>query len=154
MPTITGTLSDIGLAPLTGLSPELRFTPSSSAVDGNGRVFASEPVTVSPNSAGAFSVELASTLNLVPKGTHWLLSLHWRGGTADGEGFPATDFPPLKVFVGTDDVSIADAVAGDPKLWASLFHVGTEPPAKPVSGLIWIDTSGEVALIKKWKALR
>lgn len=152
MPTITGTLSDIGLAPLTGLNPELRFTPSSSAVDGSGRVFASEPVTVTPNASGAFTVNLASTLNLMPRGTHWLLSVHWRGGTADGQGFPALDFPPLKVFVGTSDASISDAVAGDPALWASLIHVGTEPPAKPIPGLIWIDTSGEVALMKKWEA--
>ena len=152
MPVISGSLSDIGLAPLTGASPLLRFTPSSAAVDGNGRVFASKPVEVTPNSAGAFSVTLASTLNLVPKGTHWRLEVLFRSSSADGAGYTHSDFPPLKVFVGSADASIADAVAGDPALWASLLHVGTTPPAVLRAGLLWIDTSGAVAVMKKWEA--
>lgn len=152
MPTVTGTLSDIGLAPLAGASPLLRFTPSASAVDGSGRVFASKPVEVSPNSAGAFSVSLASTLNLLPHGTHWRLEVSFRHSTADGAGYTLSDFPALQVHVGTSDTSISDAVAGDPTAWASLLHVGVEPPAVPRAGLLWIDTSGEVALMKKWEA--
>ena len=150
MPTITGTLSDIGLAPLTGLNPELRFTPSSSAVDGSGRVFASEPVTVTPNASGAFTVNLASTLNLMPRGTHWLLSVHWRGGTADNQGFPATDFPPLKLFVGASNASIADLLT-DPGGWAGRIFIGTEPPADPSAWVAWIDISGETPLWKEWE---
>lgn len=109
MPTITGTLSDIGLAPLTGLNPELRFTPSSPAVNREGRVFASKPVEVTPNSSGAFSVDLASTVDLVPRGTHWRVQVLHRSPSADASGFTVSDFLPLKLFV-TGDTTIGDAI--------------------------------------------
>lgn len=109
MPTVSGTLSDIGLAPLTGLKPELRFTPSSPAVDREGRVFASKPVEVTPNSAGAFTVTLAPTSGLLPVGTHWRVQVLHRSPSADASGFTVSDFLPLKIFV-AGDTTIGDAI--------------------------------------------
>lgn len=111
MPTITGTLSDIGLEPLTGLSPVLRFTPSSPAVDREGRVFASKPVEVTPAPNGAFSVDLASTEGLSPVGAHWQVQVGWRNPTADGTGFSPTDALSHKLFVPTGGGRIGDLVA-------------------------------------------
>ena len=147
MPTLTGSLSDIGLAPLVGQATKIELSPSVAAVDGNGRVFASKPVEVTPNAAGGFSVDLASTTNLRPQGAHWVMRLIWRvNGSHMG-----WDFPPFKLHIGQDDLSLADAIQGDPSAWAQLLHVGVNPPSEERSVVAWIDTSGETAVVKRWE---
>lgn len=110
MPTVTGTLTDIGLAPLVGLEVRLRFTPSAPAVGIDGHVFASAPVDVTPASDGSFSVVLASTDGLLPVGTHWLVQVQFRQSTTDTVGFTASDFLPFKLFVPNAGGNLGDLI--------------------------------------------
>lgn len=132
MPTVSGTLSDIGLAPLTGLSPVLRFTPSSPAIDSSGRVFASEPVRVTPASDGSFSVELASTYSLTPRGTHWKVGVRWRHETTDGQGYSPVDYLPFKLFVSPAGGSIIDGI--DEPSNEPYVYVGADVPNPAITG--------------------
>lgn len=151
MPTITGTLSDIGLAPLTGLSPVLRFTPSAPAVSREGRVFASKPVEVTPNSSGAFSVDLASTVGLIPRGTHWQLSVSFRLPSADSGGYSPTDFVPMRLHVPVDGGNIADLVEFPAGSMAGAIYVGVEPPPHDAGYRVWVDISGDTPKWKRWR---
>lgn len=109
MPLVTGTLTDIGLEPLTGLSPRLLFTPSSPAVRSDGYVFATRPVEAVPAASGAFSVDLAHTNEVLPVGTHWRIQVDFRGTSTDG-GYPNSDYLPFKLFVPAGGGSIADLI--------------------------------------------
>lgn len=110
MPLVTGTLTDIGLEPLTGLSPRLLFTPSAPAVRVDGRVFASKPVEVVPAADGSFSVDLASTDGLSPRHTHWRLQVQFRASTSGAGGFTASDFLPFELFVPLAGGPIGDLI--------------------------------------------
>lgn len=110
MPTVSGRLLDIGLAPLAGLNPVLEFRPSSAAVDSRSRVFPSRQVEVTPDPTGAFSVSLASTDELLPIGAHWKVRVKWLSATADGRNFPPSDDLPFKLFVPPEGGDIADLI--------------------------------------------
>lgn len=110
MPLVTGTLTDIGLEPLTGLSPRLLFTPSAPAVRVDGRVFASKPVEVVPAADGSFSVDLASTDGLQPRGVHWQVSAGFHLPTVDNRGAPGADYFLFELFVPLAGGQIGDLI--------------------------------------------
>ena len=66
MAVVTGTLSDFGLQSLVGRDPIVTFTASSAGVKG-GRLFTSTPIKVTPDAAGAVSVNLEPTDGVVPE---------------------------------------------------------------------------------------
>lgn len=102
MPTypVTGTLTDLGLEPLTGLNPVLVFFPPESIALTTGHISVTEPVEVEPDSTGAFTAELASTDDLVGRGQRWRVALGWRDpDTFGASGHTRYDHPRWKIAV-------------------------------------------------------
>lgn len=97
MATITGTLSDFGLEPLSDRAPIIRFIPSAAGVNG-ARLFASTPITVTPAPDGSFAVELASTDGVVPDAWYTVQIEHLNSG-----GVPTHfDVLGLRIYVPLD----------------------------------------------------
>jgi len=94
MAVVTGTLKDFGLAPLTSYQPQITFTPSS-ATGKNGELYAARPITVVPNSAGSFIVDLLPTEDAVTA-VWYEVKIQWLD--SDG-GYAAVDFVNSKLFV-------------------------------------------------------
>lgn len=94
MPTITGTLSDFGLSPLSGASPRITFMPSGAGAESH-RLFSSTPVKVEPDASGAFSVELQSTDGVVPEVLYTVQIEHLSAGGA----FTHFDVLGLRIFI-------------------------------------------------------
>lgn len=150
MPTVTGTLTDIGLDPLAPFNPVLRFTPSQPAGDGNARIFASRPVEVTPTETGYFSVDLASTDTITPADTHWRLTIHYRkpdGYDNSGGGFTAADHVVAKIRVPAAGGILADLFDIPPRL--DDVHVGNNPPST-AGYLYWVNTSASPATLNVW----
>ncbi|MBT2474243.1 hypothetical protein J7E68_06535 [Microbacterium sp. ISL-103] len=76
MATITGLYTDVGLRPLNGRAPRLRFKleggPALSLI--GGRVLSQAPVTVEPDARGYFSVDLIGNDQIQGKSTYRLIA--------------------------------------------------------------------------------
>lgn len=151
MPVVTGTLTDIGLAPLAAFSPVVRFTPSEPAVSADGKLFASKPVEVTPASNGAFSVTLATTDGVVPTAAHWVLSIGWRNpdGYTTGSGFYPWDMPTWPIRVPAAGGLLADML--DVRASSDQVWVGATPPPEGRDYQFWIDISGANPVLKGWQ---
>lgn len=150
MPTVTGTLADIGLQDLAAFSPVLQFAPSEPAADSQGRIFATRPVEVVPASSGAFSVTLATTDGIIPARAHWVLSIGWRNpdGYMAGAGYFSKDFPSWPIRVPAAGGLLADMI--DVPARSDMVWVGITPPPESRGYLFWIDISGETPVLKGW----
>lgn len=124
MPTVTGTLTDIGLGSLGPSNPVLQFTPSEPAVDTAGRIFASRAVEVVPAAQGSFTVNLASTDGLMPERAHWVMSIGWRNpdGYMSSDGYFVKDFPTWRIRVPVEGGRLVDLL--DAKPAANVTSVG------------------------------
>lgn len=149
MPTVTGTLSDIGLGNLAAFNPVLQFAPSEPAASPGGRIFPTRPVEVTPNSAGAFTVNLATTDGIIPRRAHWVLSIGWRNpdGYMSGSGYFAKDFPTWPIRVPAGGGQLVDML--DIAATIDMIYVGVTPPHPDTGYLFWIDISGETPVLKR-----
>jgi hypothetical protein len=149
MPTVTGTLSDIGLAALAAFSPVLQFTPSEPAASPEGRLFAGKPVEVVPNSAGAFSANLASTDGIVPRRAHWVLSIGYRNpdGYMSGGGYFTKEFPTWPIRVPAAGGQLVDMLGVQASV--DMVYVGPTPPPADRGYTFWIDISGATPVLNR-----
>ena len=150
MPLVTGTLADIGLDPLAGFQPILRFRPNAPAASATGVIFPTKPVDVTPASDGSFSVDLASTDDVLPGNAHWRLTIEWLSPDGYGSGgYSASDHASWKIRVPAGGGLLADMLDVPPRVDA--VWVDIVPP--PTDGyLYWIDTSTSPATLNVWSA--
>lgn len=152
MPTVTGTLSDIGLEDLSPFNPVLIFRPSNAAVASDGHVFAGKPVEVTPAADGTFSATLATTDNVKPTSTRWLCTIGWRDqdGYDTGLGRFQRDVFAAGFRVPAEGGALADLIDLPPA--TSEFYIGTTPPPDGSGYRYWIDISGTDPVLKEWSA--
>lgn len=151
MPTVTGTLTDIGLGALAPFNPVLQFAPSEPAVLADGTLFATRPVEVTPAADGTFSVTLATTDGVRPTRTRWLLSIGWRNpdGYMSGAGYFSKDFPSWSLRVPSGGGALSELIDLAPE--PGVFYVGNEAPDPDAGYRIWFDTSGAELQMKGWQ---
>ena len=128
--TVTGKLSDFGWGTLAPFAPTLYFVPSNSAVDPNGRVLATRHVVADLVPDGTFSVELASTDDLRPGGTHYRVGIRW----VDFFGF---DFPDYRLFVPAGGGQIGDLIQAPAN--PGLVYVSLEEPPHKSRNDLWLN---------------
>ena len=136
MPTVTGNLSDFGLQSLAAYSPEVRFVPSSVAVEGP-RLLATRPVVATPDARGFFAVTLASNEAMTPA-TWYELQIVWLE-PGDGSGYAAADFPDLRLHVPITGGAIANLLRVPATNALLVAFQPTEPDPWPV-GLTWVNS--------------
>ena len=95
MPIVTGTLADFGFETLAPLQAQVVFRPSSVGTIG-GRLLATRERIVTPNAAGYFEAELASTSAITPA-TWYDVSIRWLDD--DDGGYPRVDHVEHRLFV-------------------------------------------------------
>lgn len=135
MAIVTGTLTDCGLDHLVGRSPKLIFTLSEPATSGS-NVFVTEPIEVTPNASGAFSVDLAQ--NATMDQVAWYnLAVSWLDS---GGNFIKVDFPDWKLFVNAGGGPISLQIPNYTPNPYMVFWQPTEPDPWP-HGSVWVDTS-------------
>lgn len=129
MPKITGKLRDIGLDSLAGKNPVLEFSLNSPNAKDDGRLYTTNPVRVTPDSNGDFTVYLDATDSMVKDA--WVkLTVKWAETGEKGEtGYTRIDFPDFQIRVGDTTTSLGNAIErganGNPMMvWVSL----TAPP--------------------------
>lgn len=152
MPTVTGTLSDIGLEDLSDFNPVLIFKPSNAAVSADGHVFAAKPVEVTPASNGMFTVNLATTDNVRPARTRWLVTLGWRDpdGYGGGQGRYNRDVFEAAFRVPSGGGALADLIDTPPA--TGDIYIGVAPPPDGHGYRYWLDISGTSPVLKEWSA--
>lgn len=152
MPTVTGTLTDIGLEDLSPYNPVLIFRPSNAAVGADGHVFSARPVEAYPDAAGAFSVTLATTDNVKPAKTRWLCTIGWRDpdGYSEGLGRFNRDVFEVGFRVPVAGGALSDLIDLPPS--RGEFYIGTTEPPADAGYRYWIDTSGTDPVLKEWSA--
>lgn len=126
MADVPGKLLDIGLAPLAALRPLLTFTPRNSSGDGasigDGLLFASRPVTVTPAADGSFVAKLAPTLGLRPD-TWYELSVSW---LEPSQGFADAALPGFKLRVPDEGGPLSELL--DARLTSGQIGFGVGAP--------------------------
>lgn len=141
MATVTGTLTNFGLAALVGFSPRIIFAPNTVAVSPD-RIMAKQPIVVPVGPSGNFSVELAATVNLRPEA--WYdISIEYLN--PDG-GYSSLDFAEFKLRVptaGGDIPDLLDIPAVPAQVW-----VDVNPPTSPTPGTLWLNPS--TGDLKRW----
>lgn len=139
MALVTGTLTDFNLASLSDLNVRMVFTPSGTGLVGT-KIFAPRPISVVPNSAGAFAVELVPTVNLTPA-CWYELRIEW---AEPGGGYSAADFPDFKLSVPLEGGIISELVNTPITNAYMVAWQPNEPDPWPV-GLTWANTaSGDI----------
>lgn len=141
MPTVTGTLSDFGLAALAPYSPELVFTPSNPAVNAT-NILGTRPIRVTPTATGTFTVVLASTDDMRPA-TWYTISAQWLDPNG---GYVGKDFADWQLRVPVAGGALVDLL-GIPANPAQAW-VDEIAPANPTPGLWWLTPS--TADLKEW----
>lgn len=145
MPTISGTVQDIGGNKMDPKEVELLFYPNEALIGAAaprmGFVYPPEPVSVKPDpSTGEFSVVLADT-TLMLGDAFYRLQIRWLHEYVDGEGkkkgTSLLDFPDWKIRPGSRDSTLAEAIGGgqghvNPNIW----WCGLVPP--PSQGYMWL----------------
>lgn len=132
--TITGTLTDWGLAVLAAYQPQVVFTPEGPAFKGK-RVLSTKPVKVTPDAIGDFTVQLEPTNDSRPY-RRLTVSVEWQEPGRPGEtGWRSVDVitgfqvPPQGGYIG--DIAALDY---DPtSAW-----VGVLPPLNPAISTWWL----------------
>lgn len=133
--TITGTLSDFGLDSLDAYNPSLVFTPSSPATTPDGQLLATRPITVTPDAAGAFTVDLVASSTTFPE-TYYLITVEWLDSPS---GFTAKDFPGWRFYAPAGGGEIGD-VGWAPSNPALAYFSTSEPPGSNFTdGTWWLD---------------
>ena len=140
MATISGTLNDCGLGHLVGKAPTLKFTLNNPAASPAG-LFTTEPVSVTPDGAGVFSVTLEPTETMY-QNRHYSLTVTWLDSAAE---FNKANFPDWRIVVPVAGGTFSDLIANytnDSGGWNPLmvFWQATEPDPWPL-GSVWADTS-------------
>lgn len=146
MPTYpyTGTLTDIGEAPITDATPRLWVTPGQAAMATGGGVHPDRRKPVPINSSGEFTMWLVPSVETTPP-TQYVLRCEWfTTNSAGGE-----------ILAGWSEWAFVAAIGGGPinemaiipitRIWA-----GDAPPARPARGLWWYDTSSYPYKWKEW----
>jgi hypothetical protein len=105
--TVTLKLSDFGLQPLNGLQPEIEFRPNDAAVGLGGKLMATAPIYVTPDSSGNATVQLHTTDDLLPSNAYYNIVIHWLD--AKGKRVKA-DNPNWKLQVPAGGGAIADLI--------------------------------------------
>jgi hypothetical protein len=143
MAIVSGTLTDYGFNPLQGLMPRVVFTGSQAARSST-RLFSTRPIVVTPAANGAFSVNIATTVGLIPD-TWYTVSIRWLDpNDPSGTG--------LDVLLGRIRVPIEGGNLGD--LFdggapSGLIWIGITPPPEGFGYSWWIDTNGGTPTLKK-----
>lgn len=140
--TVTGALSDIGVAAFPTLSPRLIFTLSGPATEGT-RVFATKPKVVPVNAgSGIFTVDLQTTTNLRPA-AWYTITIEWLDPSGN---YVAADFLEWKLFVPSGGGNLADLL--ETPVNPMLFWAGPTPPPNPQPGQYWLNTT--TGILTKW----
>lgn len=132
--TVTLKLSDFGLDPIAGLQPEIEFQPSEPGVGTGGKLLATAPIRVTPDSSGNGTVQLHTTDDLLPVGVHYKIVIRW----LDAKGkFVRADNPNWKLQVPTGGGAIAD-LARLPFGFGITITSPTQPPIWVGLGASWL----------------
>ena len=143
---VTGKLSDSGLDSIAGLQPEIIFELSSPAVGSGGVLIATEPVRVTPDSAGNYATNLAVNDELLPVGTYYKMHVEWQDTVGNRS---RADDPEWKLKVPPGGGAIADLIRlplgsgititspTEPPLWvgvaASWLQMDPDDPDNPLN---------------------
>ena len=139
MALVSGTLNDANLGHLAGRAPKLIFTLSEPATSDAG-MFVTEPIIVTPNSNGAFVVDLEPTETMHQK-RHYDLSVQWLDAAGN---FIKVDFPDWDIFVPRGGGAFPDLIPGFTSNPFMIFWQATEPNPWPV-GTVWVNSiTGDV----------
>lgn len=134
----TGNLRDVGLGFLTGLNPVIEFHLNSPQVS-NTMVWATRPVSVTPSSGGAFTVDLADT-RVMYGDAYYTMHVRWlEPGSPSSSGYAPVDvhidFP---IRTNSAGGPIGDAVGGVSNM--AFVLVGLTQPAALRLGQLWWKT--------------
>jgi len=142
MPTVTGTLKDFGLASISARQPQITFTPSGPAF--NGSLFlATTPVTVTPDSGGAFSVTLSSTADLRPD-AWYTVKATWLDSASNYIGVDVIE----KFRVPSTGGAIGDLAALD--FAPTSVYASPTAPSSPAIATWWLNTT--TGDLSEWSA--
>lgn len=134
MAIVTGSLRDFTTTAIPqARAPRIVFTPSGAGTTTT-RLLASIPVVVTPDTSGAFSVDLAPTDQVMPA-VYYRIRIEWLDASG---GFVGVDIPDWSLAVPSSGGSIGDlltAPANSGSVW-----IGLDPPPKPVPGTWWLQT--------------
>lgn len=133
MAVVTGNVQSFGLQPLFSKQLRLKFTASGPA-SSVGRLLITDPIWVTPDAAGDFTVTLAATENLMP--LRWYeVSAHWLNGAGVPVGYEFVNFKLFVPAAGGVLADLLDVTANPYMIW-----IGPEPPTNPALYVGWIDT--------------
>lgn len=131
--TVTGTLTDFGLASLNGSQPRLIFRPSGPALK-SPRILSTKEIVVTPASNGTFTVELEPMTGIRPDRT-MDVSIEWLDA---GTNYKSMDLvTDLRIPPGGGvlaDIAALDYQPSD--VWVS-----ASPPDNPAISTWWLSTT-------------
>lgn len=106
--TVTGTFRNVGGANLNYLDPEVIFQVNKPAIGSAGQFFATEPITVTPESDSSWSVVLEVTDGLLTEDVYYTVSAQWRDPAGN---YIKADFPDWKLYVPAGGGVFGDLIA-------------------------------------------
>jgi hypothetical protein len=135
MATVTGALSDFGIAPFPELQPRIQFIPSGPGVNGT-RLFSGPPPTVNVGAgSGSFTIELQRTDDVRPV-VWYTVRIEWLDPAGNYIG---VDHPDWKLFVPAGGGELGDLL--EAPLNPFIFWVDATPPPNPQPGQYWLNTT-------------
>lgn len=151
MPLVTGNWRDILNAPMLEEKPEILFTLNKPNMAG-GTIYPSDPVVVTPKADGSFSVNLASTQDMVDVGWY-TIKLRWLGLSS---GAALMDFPEWKITVPRSGGVISNLL-DSPGTNQRVVWVSLTPPVAPRPFMLWLEqdpqaTESDTARLYEWRA--
>ena len=138
MATVTGTLTDFGLAALSAFQPVLIFKADSPALT-TGSVLSARPIRVTPAADGSFTVDLVASSFTTPEVTY-TLRIEWLDSAG---GYIGLDI--LSNLVVPPGTSSIDTLSSIP---ISRWWVGADAPPDPEPNTWWLDT--DTGDLKEW----
>lgn len=138
---VTGTLADFGLNSMLTDAATITFTPSGPTIRGM-FLLATRPITVTPDVLGAFTVQLATTAEMIPP--RWFtITIKWLDS---GGQYVNVDFPDWRLFVPFGGGAITDLLQLPPN--PQMIWTSESEPLYPSVDMWWLKPStGE---IKEW----
>lgn len=133
MPTVSGTLTDVGGGHLVGKIPEIWFTLNA-ANSKTGVMLPTEPLKVTPASDGTWTTTLQSTTDML-NDAYYTVSIQWLDA---GGNYVKADFPDWALQVPTSGGVFSD-LFGKPPSNTRQVYVSLTPPDNPRPFTMWLE---------------
>lgn len=140
MPEVTGSIRNAAMSATALGQPRVVFyfpDPQLNMILAPGRVTPTDPVYVSPDSEGQFSVNLISTNDMLSPTAHYKMRIEW---ISKGLVEHVMDFPDWEIRVPSAGGSLDDLTTGALGSWWNqrLIWVSLTAPRHPRRGMMWL----------------